>query len=231
MQQGSEAYRLDASFEGARRRHAAPSFEVVEGRGLDAQERRGVSAAFVGRLKVAAIVAIVLVTIGIVRVGIYAAAVGVLAENTAMRTELKEARATQDDLLVERSVLSSTSRISRIATQVYGMVPAESPEKMDASQSGEGTDDGSAGSGDASGSDAGSSDAGSNGSDASAATAAAGDTSSGSGDAQASSSSAGSGDDTVQGDSSAGASGEGAAQDDGSGPKVGANAVTIDELS
>ena len=47
-----------------------------------------------------------------------------------MRSELKEARSLQDDLRVQRSVLSSASRIDRIATQSYGMVLAGDPVKL-----------------------------------------------------------------------------------------------------
>lgn len=129
MHQGSEAYLLDAN-EGALAREHTPSLEVFDGRGLDARARSGVSARHVAALKVFAAALAFVAVLAVCRVAIFSSAVGVLSENTAMRTELKQARATQDDLRIERSVLSSTSRIDRIATQSYGMVRADSSEKM-----------------------------------------------------------------------------------------------------
>ncbi len=64
------------------------------------------------------------------RIGVYSAAVGVLADNASMRTELKTATDLADDLRIQRSVLSSTQRIDRIATQSYGMVLATGTEQM-----------------------------------------------------------------------------------------------------
>ncbi len=132
MYTGSEAYRLDASEGALNQRRARPSFEVVEGAGLDAQVRRGVSASFLARIRIAAVVAVILAVISIARVGVFAATVSVLSENTTMRSDLKEARSTEDELKIERSVLSSSSRIDRIATQNYGMVRADSTEQMSA---------------------------------------------------------------------------------------------------
>ena len=132
MYTGSEAYRLDASEGALNQRRARPSFEVVEGAGLDAQVRRGVSASFLARIRIVAVVAVILAVIGLARVGVFAATVSVLSENTTMRSDLKEARSTEDELKIERSVLSSSSRIDRIATQNYGMVRADSTEQMSA---------------------------------------------------------------------------------------------------
>ncbi len=132
MYTGSEAYRLDASEGALNQRRARPSFEVVEGAGLDARVRRGVSASFLARIRIVAVVAVILAVISIARVGVFAATVSVLSENTTMRSDLKEARSTEDELKIERSVLSSSSRIARIATQNYGMVRADSTEQMSA---------------------------------------------------------------------------------------------------
>ena len=71
----------------------------------------------------------------VARIGVYSAAVGVLADNASMRTELKTATDLADDLRIQRSVLSSTQRIDRIATQSYGMVLATGTEQMSAAAS------------------------------------------------------------------------------------------------
>ena len=144
MYTGSEAYRLDASEGALNQRRARPSFEVVEGAGLDARVRRGVSASFLARIRIVAVVAVILAVIGIARVGVFAAAVSVLSENATMRSDLKEARSTEDELKIERSVLSSSSRIDRIATQNYGMVRADSTEQMSAGSAAAAASDSSA---------------------------------------------------------------------------------------
>ena len=57
-----------------------------------------------------------------VRVGIASATVALLSANTTLSAQIDEATSLNDQLRVQRSVLSSNSRITRIATQNYGMV-------------------------------------------------------------------------------------------------------------
>lgn len=126
---GTEAYDLDAS-RGAFAPQGARSFETIEGAGLDARERAGVSRQVLSTLKVLAVIAAVFMVLSAARVGVFTYAATVLSQNSTMRSELKEARSLQDDLRVQRSVLSSASRIDRIATQSYGMVLAGDPVKL-----------------------------------------------------------------------------------------------------
>ena len=126
---GTEAYDLDAS-RGAFAPQGARSFETIEGAGLDARERAGVSRQVLSILKVLAAVAAVFMVLSAARVGVFTYAATILSQNSTMRSELKEARSLQDDLRVQRSVLSSASRIDRIATQSYGMVLAGDPVKL-----------------------------------------------------------------------------------------------------
>lgn len=131
--QGSAAY----SFDAAQRerelssRQAAPSFEVVTGGGLDAQARAGVSPVFFARLRAVLAVAAVLVVLGMARVGISVATVSLLSANSELTTQIEEASSLNAQLKVQRSVLSSNARISRIATQNYGMVLADSFVTLD----------------------------------------------------------------------------------------------------
>ncbi len=122
--QGSEA--IDLEYAERRRarqqRQAAPSLEVVSGGGLDAQARRGVSHEFLVRVAVVCSIALALLVVGAVRVVLSTAAVSALRANAALRTEVSEAQSLNDELKIERSVLSSSTRIGRIATQNYGMV-------------------------------------------------------------------------------------------------------------
>ena len=118
---GTEAYDLDAS-RGVFAPQGARSFETIEGAGLDARERAGVSRQVLSTLKALAAVAAIFMVLSAARVGVFTYAATILSQNSTMRSELKEARSLQDDLRVQRSVLSSASRIDRIATQSYGMV-------------------------------------------------------------------------------------------------------------
>lgn len=126
---GTEAYDLDAS-RGAFAPQGARSFETIEGAGLDARERAGVSRQVLSTLKILAVVAAVFMVLSAARVGVFTYAATILSQNSTMRSELKEARSLQDDLRVQRSVLSSASRIDRIATQSYGMVLAGDSVKL-----------------------------------------------------------------------------------------------------
>lgn len=144
MHQGSEAVRLDYLGEATPRREQRTSFEVVEGAGLDHLERRGVSPQFIANLKLAAAVCVALVVLCVARIGVYSMAVGTLASNESMRSELKQTVALEDDLRIQRSVLSSTHRIDRIATQSYGMVAANGAEKLSVSDSADSASEGTA---------------------------------------------------------------------------------------
>lgn len=121
--QGSEALNIDF-VEGASalEQAAQPSFEVLPGGGLDARARRGVSQEFMANVRTVVVLAAVLIAIGLARVAISSAAVVALTNNSALRTQLSDAKNLNDELKIERAVLSSNSRIARIATQNYGMV-------------------------------------------------------------------------------------------------------------
>ena len=122
--QGSEAYSMEATERRRERleRQAAPSFEVVTGGGLDARARAGVSATFVAKVRAVLAVAAVLIVLGMARVGIAAATVSLLSSNSALSSQIEEVSSLNEQLRVQRSVLSSNARITRIATQNYGMV-------------------------------------------------------------------------------------------------------------
>lgn len=130
MYEGSAARRMDAFEEASAQPRTRASLRVYEGAGLDAQVRRGVTPQFIATLKTIAVAVLVLATICFVRIGIYSASVSLLSQNASMRSELKDTRAERDELRIDRSVLSSSSRIERIATQNYGMVLAGGSETL-----------------------------------------------------------------------------------------------------
>ena len=120
---GSEAVARTTQFEHeyAPEQSTRSSFEVVPGGGLDADARRGVSSQFIQHVKLIAVAAALFLTLGVVRVGISTATVSTLQSNNAIRNEMRATTATNDSLRVSRSLLASTTRIERIATQNYGM--------------------------------------------------------------------------------------------------------------
>ena len=120
---GSEAVAREIQFEHeyAPEQSTRTSFEVVPGGGLDADARRGVSSQFIQRVKLIAVAAALFLTLGVVRIGISTATVSTLQANNVIRNEMRATTATNDSLRVSRSLLASTTRIERIATQNYGM--------------------------------------------------------------------------------------------------------------
>ena len=122
--QGSEALNIDY-VEGGRafeQQAERPSLEVLTGGGLDARARQGVSTEFVSKVVRVLAVAAVFIAIGFVRVCVSSATVAALTENSSLRSQVNDAKTLNDELKIERAVLSSNSRIARIATQNYGMV-------------------------------------------------------------------------------------------------------------
>ena len=120
---GSEAVARTTQFEHeyAPEQSTRTSFEVVPGGGLDADARRGVSSQFIQRVKLIAVAAALFLTLGVVRIGISTATVSTLQANNVIRNEMRATTVTNDSLRISRSLLASTTRIERIATQNYGM--------------------------------------------------------------------------------------------------------------
>ena len=120
---GSEAVARTTQFEHeyAPEQSTRTSFEVVPGGGLDADARRGVSSQFIQRIKIFAVAAALFLTFGVVRIGISTATVSTLQSNNVIRNEMRTTTVTNDSLRISRSLLASTTRIERIATQNYGM--------------------------------------------------------------------------------------------------------------
>lgn len=135
--QGSEAVMMDAAERSRECRdervEQRPSFSVVTGGGLDARARAGVSPQFLQRVRTIVVCALVFIALGACRVALSTATVSTLQANSTLRSQIKEAQALNEDLQVERSVLSSSSRISRIATQNYGMSLSTNREVLDLS--------------------------------------------------------------------------------------------------
>ncbi|MBR2684137.1 MAG: hypothetical protein IKE22_12825, partial [Atopobiaceae bacterium] len=105
--------------------------DVVEGGGLDAQARRGVTSDFVVRLRLIAFAVVTILLLGAIRVALTTATVTHLKANLETKAGIERAIEVNAALRIERSVLSNTTRITRIATQNYGMVYAVSHDYLD----------------------------------------------------------------------------------------------------
>ncbi|WP_321973436.1 cell division protein FtsL [Paratractidigestivibacter sp.] len=125
--QGSEALYIDYAEEGRAFEQEAerPSLSVLTGGGLDARARKGVTADFTAKVARVLAVTAAVFAIGFVRVCVSSATVAVLTENSSLRSEVNDAKNLNYELKIERTALSSNSRIARIATQNYGMVRSD----------------------------------------------------------------------------------------------------------
>lgn len=128
---GSEAPRLEEFERGYAYEASRPTFDVVEGGGLDAQVRRGVTSDFVVRLRLIAFAVATILLLGAIRVALTTATVTHLQANLQTKAGIERAIEVNAALRIERSVLSNTTRITRIATQNYGMVYAVSHDYLD----------------------------------------------------------------------------------------------------
>ena len=100
------------------------SFVTVEGGGLDARVREGVSATLTRTVGVVIAAALTLFTVGTLSVATTSATVAVLEGNSKTSSDIKALEMENDDLRIACSILSSSDRVHRIATQNLGMTYA-----------------------------------------------------------------------------------------------------------
>ena len=100
-------------------------YYAVPGGGLDAHARRGVSTQFISAVMTVVLAFALIFTIGVGRVVLSTMTVSKLQANNETRTALRQMTAENDNLRISRSLLSSNTRIEKIATQRYGMKLSE----------------------------------------------------------------------------------------------------------
>lgn len=100
------------------------SFVTVEGGGLDARVREGVSATLTRTVGVVIAAALTLFSVGTMSVATTSATVAVLESNSKTSSNIKALEMENDDLRIACSILSSSDRVHRIATQNLGMTYA-----------------------------------------------------------------------------------------------------------
>lgn len=126
----AHAYAYDASPERFGYEEEPVRLDVIAGGGLDAAARRSVSATFVRIVRAAALATALFVAFGLVRVAITTQTVGFLDANIDLRSDIAALEQVNSNLKIERSVLSNSTRITRIATQNYGMVLAAGHDRI-----------------------------------------------------------------------------------------------------
>lgn len=130
--QGNMAYQLDFSQE-TWEVPVSRGLSLHEGGGLDARVRREASSVAV-LVRSAVLVTLVLALLGAARVALTTQTVSLLSDISATERSVNKALDTRTELQVERSVLSATDRIQRIATENYGMVYASEVDTINIEQ-------------------------------------------------------------------------------------------------
>lgn len=116
-----------------RRTQTNPGFDVVRGGGLDTEAKRSVSRVFVNKVMLTVALVSFVCILGAIRVALSVATVSTLSQNNVTKSEIATLQDTQDQLRVTHSILSAETRISRIASQNYGMVYQANREVIDVS--------------------------------------------------------------------------------------------------
>ena len=125
--QSSEARRIDVpTFADATER-----LNVLEGGGLDQMARRSASPAFLKAAICAVALMITLFVVGSVSVALTSGSVAILQSNETMSAQISQAEDANADLRIACSLLSSSDRIGRIATQNLNMVYANEVVHLD----------------------------------------------------------------------------------------------------
>ena len=107
------------------------SFIAVDGGGLDARVREGVSSTLTRTVAAILAAALALFIVGSMSVATTSATVAILDASSGMKSDIKELRAENEDLRIACSLLSSSERITRIATQNLGMVYAQDAQHFE----------------------------------------------------------------------------------------------------
>ena len=125
--QSSEARRIDVpTFD-----DAVDRLNVLEGGGLDQMARRSASPTFLKAAICAVALMITLFVAGSVSIAITSGSVAILQSNETVSAQISQAEDANADLRIACSLLSSSDRISRIATQNLNMVYANEVVHLD----------------------------------------------------------------------------------------------------
>ena len=125
--QSSEARRIDVPTFA----DAADRLNVLEGGGLDQMARRSASPTFLKAAVCAVALMITLFIVGSVSIALTSGSVSILQSNETISAQISQAEDANADLRIACSLLSSSDRIGRIATQNLHMVYANEVVHLD----------------------------------------------------------------------------------------------------
>ena len=125
--QSSEARRIDVPTFA----DAADRLNVLEGGGLDQMARSSASPTFLKAAICAVVLMITLFVVGSVSIAITSGSVAILQSNETVSAQISQAEDANADLRIACSLLSSSDRIGRIATQNLNMVYANEVVHLD----------------------------------------------------------------------------------------------------
>ena len=125
--QSSEARRIDVPTFA----DAADRLNVLEGGGLDQMARRSASPTFLKAAVCAVALMITLFIVGSVSIALTSGSVSILQSNETLSSQISQAADANADLRIACSLLSSSDRIGRIATQNLHMVYANEVVHLD----------------------------------------------------------------------------------------------------
>lgn len=106
-------------------------FVAVEGGRLDAKARMGVRPLFAKLVMSAVLVGVLSFGLGGLAVFLTSGTVSLLQQNNALSSQIKDERALNGEMRIERSLLTRSERITQIATQNLGMVYANTADRLD----------------------------------------------------------------------------------------------------
>ena len=129
--QDNTAISYEMAAQSAPQTQPSRDFGVVEGRGLDAQARKGVNAEFLSTLRKASIIFLLGVAIGLARITLTTQTASIKTDDMTLRDQIQAAQTLEGELRVEESVLSSNHRIASIASKHFGMVQDVNKEQID----------------------------------------------------------------------------------------------------
>ncbi len=131
--QSNLAFQLDAN----REAQVLPSprpLSLHEGGGVDARVRHEASHSLSLLVRSVVAITLVLAVLGGLRVVLTVQTVNTLKHVNEVESNVSEALDARNELMMERSVLSNTDRIQRIATENYGMIYANEVETITVKQ-------------------------------------------------------------------------------------------------
>lgn len=125
--QSSEARRIDVPTFA----DAADRLNVLEGGGLDQMARRSASPTFLKAAICAVALMVTLFIVGSLSIALTSGSVSILQSNETISAQISQAEDANADLRIACSLLSSSDRIGRIATQNLHMVYANEVVHLD----------------------------------------------------------------------------------------------------